>query len=203
MNIKYRCDVINHLIRKNNYKSYLEIGVFNGINFNHINCKNKLSVDPDFSTPASLHLTSDEFFKINFKKFDLIFIDGLHHFDQVYRDIINSLNSLNENGTIVCHDMNPMTREIQETPRKGNGFWTGDCWKAWLKLRSENENLLMRVVDVDFGCGIISSGKQEKIWLDCPAQDLDYSFLQFNRKYLLNLISVEDFINERYNYPKT
>ena len=36
-------------------------------------------------------MTSDEFFKQNEDTYDVIFIDGLHTSDAVYRDINNSL----------------------------------------------------------------------------------------------------------------
>ena len=63
-------------------------------------------------------MTSDEFFEQNKEKFDIVFIDGLHHSEQVYKDILNSLNILNEDGTIICHDMNPTEEFRQIVPRK-------------------------------------------------------------------------------------
>ena len=42
-----RIEIINSLIKKNNYKTYLEIGVRNPDDcFNHIVCNKKHSVDP-------------------------------------------------------------------------------------------------------------------------------------------------------------
>ena len=40
-----RTDIIQKFITKRNYKSYLEIGVYNGNNFVNINCENKESCD--------------------------------------------------------------------------------------------------------------------------------------------------------------
>lgn len=197
--LKWRTDLINFLIQKNNYKSYLEIGLEKGDNFQCINCDKKVSVDPDTATNATFHLESDAFFAQNEDFFDIIFIDGLHHCDQVYKDIKNSLKFLKEGGTIVCHDMNPFNRELQEVPQKPNVWWTGDCWKAWVKLRSEESDLNMRVLDMDFGCGVITRGSQKKIWLHAKAENLDYSYLNFDRKYLLNLISVEEFVRNESN----
>ena len=51
--------------------------------------------------------TSDEFFNQNNEKFDVIFIDGLHHYDQCQADAINSLKCLNKNGFIFFHDFIP------------------------------------------------------------------------------------------------
>ena len=84
-----RTDIIQSLIDKVGAENYLEVGVSAGENFRDIKCKNKVGVDPEPSTPATIHIDSDSFFKDNKRTFDVIFIDGLHHADQVYRDINN------------------------------------------------------------------------------------------------------------------
>ena len=48
--------------------------------------------------------TSDNFFKNNKKKFNLIYIDGSHEAQQVYRDLRNSWNCLEDDGVIICDD---------------------------------------------------------------------------------------------------
>lgn len=190
--IMKRYDIINMLIKKHNYKSYLEIGVQNKDNcFNRIDCDFKTCVDPDSNAHADFVTTSDHFFEVhNDNKFDIIFLDGLHHAEQVYKDIINSLACLNENGIIVCHDMNPTTELMQLVPRQSK-IWTGDCWRAFVKLRVERDDLRMHVVDTDYGIGLIKKGKQIMLTKDC----LDYSYNLFDkyRKDLLNLISVNEF----------
>ena len=100
-----RTNIINILIEKINGNNYLEIGVCSGENFNNIKCKHKVSVDPNVNSPASIHLTSDEFFKTNKENFDVIFIDGLHHYEQVQKDAINSIKHLNKGGVIFFNDM--------------------------------------------------------------------------------------------------
>lgn len=45
------------------------------------------------------------------QKFDLVFIDGLHHSDQVLKDINNSLSFLEPNGVIMCHDILPSSEQ--------------------------------------------------------------------------------------------
>ena len=127
-------------------------------------------------------------FNQNKETFDVIFIDGLHTADQVEIDISNALKFLNDQGYIVCHDMNPTSEAMQATPRR-KATWTGDCWKAWVRIRSSNSKLNMFVVDTDFGCGIIKKGKQELL----TAEDLTYTNLNNNRKEWLNLIPTKDF----------
>ena len=59
----------------------------------------------EFNERFSFHKsTSDEFFKNNEKKYDVIYIDGWHEAPQVYRDICNSWYCLNEGGLVVCDD---------------------------------------------------------------------------------------------------
>ena len=48
--------------------------------------------------------TSNNFFKVNNIKFDLIYIDGNHLYDFVKKDISNSLKFLKKNGVIVLDD---------------------------------------------------------------------------------------------------
>ena len=185
-----RMDIINMLIEKCGYKTYLEIGYAAGDCFNNIICEQKTSVDPDKNTQATHHLTSDEFFKQNKEKFQIIFIDGLHHSGQVYKDILNALKVLNKGGTIVCHDMNPQGFQEQYVPRQVQ-CWNGDVWKSWVKLRTERKDLEMFVLQMDEGTAIIRKGKQKKLILKC---DLTYDNFVINRFEWLNLQPVEYFL---------
>ena len=200
-----RIDIIKNLIAKYGYKNYLEIGVYMKSHcFNHINCENKTSVDPDYEDSGDefdYHMESDTFFTklhngetefLPDMKWDLIFIDGLHLAPQVDRDILNSLEHLAEGGTIVMHDCNPpeewLAREIAE-PRTA---WNGTTWKAFYKFRHTREDLAMWCVDTDWGVGIIQRGKQKL----APADNTFYEYKQFvsNRVQYLNLISPAEFL---------
>ena len=193
-----RTDIINFLIKKINANSYLEIGVREPIgNYNHINCKNKTAVDPYPLDSIVLPMTSDAFFYQNKSTFDIIFIDGLHHADQVEKDIANSLKVLNQGGYIICHDMNPTTELMQIVPIQTNSEWTGDCWRAWVKVRSTNPNISMEVVDTDFGVGIIQLGAQKLLKLN--KESLTYEDFSSNKKEWLNLITVNQFY-EKYKF---
>lgn len=197
----FRYDIINAFIKKYNYINYLEIGVRKGANLREVIALHKDGVDPGVEGPLTSEtnypITSDKFFELirdHNIKYDIIFVDGLHHDYQVYKDIINSLNHLMPNGTIVCHDMNPLweiTQKNNSTP--GCSCWNGSCWKAWVKLRSERSDLDMYVVNTDHGCGVIRSGHQNLVNLSKNAYDLDFDYLENNRKELLNLITVDEF----------
>lgn len=207
-----RIDIINGLITKNKYMTYLEIGVRDGSCFNAIKLAAKVGVDPDQGSAANVKLTSDEFFarifnntevKINptnggllnaVNKYDIIFIDGLHHADQVEKDIINALACLNPGGTIVCHDMLPTNKHMQEIPmRPDHNEWTGDVWRSWLKLRATRNDLEMCCIDTDWGTSVIRRGTQELISLPKPVEDITYEEWVINKQKWMNVISVAEF----------
>lgn len=205
-----RTDIINTLIKVNNYKTYLEIGLADpDTNYNLIECECKECVDPYIledhkyfdltdvnriqniiDTVLTYRMTSDEFFSQNKKTYDLIFIDGLHTKEQVSRDIINALKVLNKGGKIVVHDCLPPNESCQIVPRIQD-CWTGDVWKAIPELKKQN--IVFNVVDTDFGCGIIeyyeNSNELEYI------TDFYNTWTDFenNRNNLLNVISTYDF----------
>tara|TARA_Y100000114_G_scaffold51894_2_gene47399 strand:+ start:4587 stop:5195 length:609 start_codon:yes stop_codon:yes gene_type:complete len=60
-------------------------------------------IDHDFV--KKVHKTTDDFFKSCNEKWDGIFIDASHDYDQVIRDSENSIKHLNQGGVIVWHDV--------------------------------------------------------------------------------------------------
>lgn len=187
-----RTDIINHIVKKYNYKRYLEIGVRNpSDNFDKIIIEHKDGVDP--AGKCNHPMTSDDFFNtLDIKtKYDLIFIDGLHLDYQVEKDIKNSLNHLNDDGTIIMHDCNPIEEEHQVEEYIVGKTWNGTTWKAYAKYRMINPNLNMYVINTDHGVGIIQRGTQV---LFPKSETLNYKLLNDNRIELLKLISVEKFL---------
>lgn len=189
-----RYDIINRYISEHNLSSYLEIGFFDGFCFDRINCQNKIAVDPNplVKRDNVIVKTSDSYFEeLNDNtKFDFIFIDGLHHSDQVDNDITNSLRHLSEHGFIMLHDTNPLTELAQVVPRKTK-VWNGDVWKSVVKFRVNNIDMIVYTYALDNGCTIITSNPKKLSYynpLDFNLDDLDYSKLKSNRKKLLNTI---------------
>ena len=178
-------NILNFLIQHFNYESYLELGHGMGYNFNEINIKNKISVDiraHNSNNPPTVNTDTDSFFAKNKNTFDLIFVDASHSEDGSRKDILNSINSLNPKGSILCHDINP-EKEEHQTPYYKGGHWNGQVWKTWVKLKSTRSDLNMIGVDTHFGCGFIQKGSQDTI----PIPDeLDWSYWDNNRgKYLI------------------
>jgi hypothetical protein len=190
MTLNTRTDVLNYLIRVNRFSSYLEVGVGDGGNFRQIICNTKVGIDNAADLNADYKMTSDEFFAQNRERFDLIFIDAYHEEAQLIRDVENALMHLNPGGIIVCHDVNPHTEDYQGDPR----VWNGTCWKGWVKLRATREDLDMKAVDVDHGCGIIRRGSQKKVEL---TEALTWQNLVAHRKEWLGLISADEFLRLR------
>jgi len=159
-----RTDIINRLIIDNGYKDYLEIGVQKGENFQAVICENKTGVDPDPESVATIHSTSNQFFQQNKDFFDIIFIDGLHEFTQVTRDISNSLLQLSEGGSVVVHDCLPTSEAMQAVPRI-QAEWTGDVWRSMVYW-NRDDFLKIKIFDTDFGVGVIQFGESERVILD-------------------------------------
>ena len=155
----FRWDLIQFLINKYDYKTYLEIGCDKDQSFSKIEIPYKVGVDP--ISGGTIRKTSDDFFKTNKEKFDIIFIDGLHHYEQVIIDIDNALNILNDNGHILVHDCLPRTIAHQAIPRY-RGSWNGDVWKSIVELRTR-KNLEVFTCEIDFGVGIIQKKNNSKL----------------------------------------
>lgn len=186
----YRWDLIQYVINKYQFKKYLEIGCDKDQCFSKIKIEYKLGVDP--ISGGNIRKTSDQFFLENNEKFDLIFLDGLHTYEQTKKDIDNSLRILNENGIIFIHDCLPRRISHQAIPRY-RGSWNGDVWKTIVEFRTKND-LNVFVVQIDFGLGVIKKLPNENI-LDVSINNFkklkfkDY-YINFN-KYM-NVKSYDD-----------
>ena len=153
-----RLDILLGLIDRFGYSSYLEIGVAGGATFRHIPLRDKVGVDPQWRLwyaldPKVRKVTSDRFFARNRRDFDLVFVDGLHHAEQAYRDIVHALEVLRPGGTVLVHDCMPEDEAQQAVPRRQTS-WTGDVWRAFLKV-SQDDRLTTLIFDANRGCGLI------------------------------------------------
>lgn len=154
-----RTELLNYIIRKHGLKSYLEIGLQSAVNnFNHIQCVEKSSVDPDPVARAQYVGTSDKYFEAYAKLgnpvgIDIVFIDGLHHADQVVKDIRNSLRLLRPKF-IVLHDCWPDGEQYTTVPRQTKR-WFGDVYKVAANL-GKNPRLFC-TVSIDCGCGVLKA----------------------------------------------
>ena len=186
-----RISVLNFLIKNSKIDSYLEIGCDKNLTFDSIFLKNKIGVDP--VRGGTHRMTSDNFFDENNTIFDLIFIDGLHHYEQVKRDVINSLNKSKSNSWIVLHDVFPRNAVEEHTPCITSGPWTGDVWKIAFDLMKIN-GIEFKIVLIDFGVLVIRK-LQEKVDFNIAQNnqvDRNFDYFYSNR-HILPLLEWEDF----------
>ncbi|MFA6226944.1 MAG: sulfotransferase [Candidatus Paceibacterota bacterium] len=225
-----RTDVIQHFIDRIGAKTYLEIGVAKGNNFSKIRVDKKIAVDPRFGLPPgyskkpneSYHeITSDRFFKeydslIGDIELDVVFVDGLHTYEQSLKDINNSLDHLNKNGFVVVHDCNPKSeaaaqktqsdaRKLRQRDGDKSTAWNGDVYKTLIYLRSSRKDLNIFTLDCDQGLGIITKGKPEDVLNEDLNNIKDIIYVDFakKREYYLNLKGSNFLIkNVRHENPK-
>lgn len=149
-----RTHILNYLADQLGFRSYLEIGVQNvRNNFRKVKCPIKVGVDPEVDDIHVFRQKSDDFFEMNKTRFDLIFIDGLHEYDQVKRDLENSLQILTPGGIIMLHDTLPDNERATLIPRQ-TVQWYGDVYKLVLDMAGRNDVRYL-TVDTDCGCTIV------------------------------------------------
>jgi hypothetical protein len=141
---------------------------------------------------------SEQFFRAvapHAGKFDLVFIDGDHMAPLVYEEVHAALDIIQHRGVIVLHDCNPHTEAMQQVPSVP-GEWTGDVWKAVVRLRREGHEL--RVIDSDYGIGVLVPRSARS---DNPARtpsdplglsDLTWANLVQHRREWLGLLDAWD-----------
>lgn len=142
---------INALAGRLGARRYLEIGVHEGRTFLGVEVPERVGVDPRFAFDTAavandttvLHaMTSDRFFAeaAGTGPFDIVFIDGLHVFEQVVRDLTNTLAWTGWRSAILIDDTVPSdvfsTHRVQQEAlrmrREAGGQsldWHGDVFK--------------------------------------------------------------------------
>lgn len=156
----------NSLFDPNRELNYLEIGVFHGFTFEAVRASNKIAVDPNpryFAVPSrnitTINSDSDTFFsEYKESSFDLIYLDGLHHFRQTWRDIYNASRVVSSHGVIMIDDtvpgdkfsaLIPQSRAIS-TRKLATGsdskVWHGDVYKINLLLSKLPKNFTFMTV---------------------------------------------------------
>lgn len=143
---------INALARRLGARRYLEIGVSKGNTFRAIEVAERTGVDPNFGfdtaevANATTHLhamRSDAWFAETSAgtSFDIVFIDGLHVFEQVVRDLTNTLARTSWRSAILIDDTVPVdvfssltsqrdaVRLREAFGGKSGAAWHGDVFK--------------------------------------------------------------------------
>ena len=131
---------------------YLEIGVHGGDTFHLIRAKEKIAVDPIFHFDieeaiqrdrSSLYyaVDSDRYFQESATGvFDVIFIDGLHTFEQTLSDLLNTLMFIRADSIIIIDDVLPNGHcaaiadletfiKVHAATEEPSGAWMGDVYR--------------------------------------------------------------------------
>lgn len=189
-----------------------------GMAFTRIKCDSKDGVDPAGS-PANFHMSSDEFFAIcdlNRKldkeiqdvfyskipagetnqaeiphKWDIIFIDGDHSYEQSMKDFKNALKCLSKGGTIVMHDSNFDAKRYAGDGHTLGG--QGTVWKTITDIRCSRKDVRVYTVNIDSGVSIIRRGRVKPYLKAKLATCLGFDYFQKHREEIINLISVEEY----------
>ena len=162
--------------------------------FEKIKIDYKIGVDP--YSGGNFRGTSNFFFSQNNRKFDCIFIDGLHEYDQVCNDLENSLNCLKENGIILLHDTLPANIHQQAVPRY-KIIWNGDVWKSIVRYRIKNDCDIV-TCKIDHGVSVVQKIINKKPLknidiLDC--KKLNFRDFYENHKEYMRIMSYKEVID--------
>jgi hypothetical protein len=188
-------DRINTYAKNYNALKYLEIGVSKGNTFFSVDMPLKVAVDPVFhfnpedrylSGVLYLQVSSDEFFS-NFSEhpqsslfagqngdtnFDIIYIDGLHTFEQSLRDFENSISFSHDNTIWIIDDTVPsdvfsaipdqrFALECRKQAGGVGGAWHGDVFKTLFAIHDEH---------ADFSyCTVMGKGNPQTVLWRVPA----------------------------------
>jgi len=96
-----------------------------------------------------------------------------------------------------------LKRSYEEAKKNQCRQWNGTVWRSIAKLIANREDLVINVVNDDWGCGLIQKKKDSPsdgmYYSEMPKdvkklpENFDYAYLEQNRENTLNLISVELF----------
>jgi hypothetical protein len=175
---------------------YLEIGVETGHTFFEVMAAHKTAVDPYFqfdlevaqASDPSIHyhqVPSDEFFKSKEKnlKYDLIFLDGLHTWDQTYRDFCNAILATHDHSVIMIDDIFPCDvfscNRDQFEGTMMRQFMTGDSSNAWHGDTYKIIPLIQMFFPSLNYCTIISDGNpQTLVWRSTKTMAPGFNLIQ-------------------------
>lgn len=161
-------EVLGQLHEKLQPDWYMEVGTFTGKSLSLAKC-NTIAIDPEFKLryPAVnttgkqmffFQQSSDDFFAEGFLKknriaLDLAFLDGMHLFECLLRDFIETEKTMSKKGVIALHDCCPTT-DYMATREFHKGDWTGDVWKTLQILQLYRPDLKIDVTNA-FPTGLV------------------------------------------------
>jgi len=143
---------------------YIELGLYEGETWNKVRkyCKNSIGVDiVDKNLDGNIFIGKTDDFFLNLKdKADMIFIDADHNFESAKKDLINSLNFLNDGGIIIMHDTDP------EDNKLFSSGYCGDSYRIVQLIEDNFDNLNIVTIPIaEAGLSIITKKKSTRTFL--------------------------------------
>jgi hypothetical protein len=139
-------------------------------------------------------LESDSFFELvaDDQKYDLVFLDGLHTWQQTYKDLMNTLNHAHPHTIVIIDDVVPddalaafpdwdEALKMKDAAGNSDGRWQGDVFKVLLIIQDHHPELEFCVV----GKSEVGDNPQAIVWkrdADVVAFDSE-NLLQMNDFY--------------------
>jgi SAM-dependent methyltransferase len=152
------------------------------------------------------------------RSFDIALVDSWHEYAPSWRDLQEAFRLIRPGGTLVVHDCLPPRAEVAG-PLPIPGEWCGVSYHAYIDFVHDCDDLEFYTVNVDYGCGVIRKAPKRswrrrranavawllrgpepepllREWQEAKQLGSDEAFtcLEVNREELLNLISVEAFL---------
>ena len=142
-------------------RSYLEIGTRHGRSLEAFDC-DAICIDPRMRPDPTSYgtrertfcyqMTSDRFFELEDVRrtfpagVDVAFLDGMHHYEYLLRDFINTEKVCHDGSLILMHDCFPGSADIAGRVPPG-GAWAGDVWKLVPILKRYRPDLDLHLID--------------------------------------------------------
>ncbi|HHO76806.1 MAG TPA: class I SAM-dependent methyltransferase [Deltaproteobacteria bacterium] len=201
-------EILSSFHRHMQPKSYVEIGIGVGNSLTLVNPETKaVAIDPSpnilnpIRARAKIYpVTSDDFFKrynlfqeLGTDSIDLVFIDGLHIYEQIFKDFINIEKYSDKKTVVLIHDCLPVNRSVAARSSTSR-FWCGDVWKIIPCLSKYRPDLNIRIIPTPpSGLGMITSldsGSRilaenfDRITAEYHDKELDYDYLDKERIFM-------------------
>ena len=168
--------------------AYLEVGVSKATTFDPIRATRKVAVDPAFlfeiseakarNPNAEYHqMTSDRYFGEVIQDsdaFDVIYLDGLHTFEQILRDFTNALCFLKKGGVIVINEVYPVSyvaslssirafKAVKKALNIRDKAWMGDVYRLVYFIDSFFQQMTFRTVQDNHGQLVVWERRRREI----------------------------------------
>jgi hypothetical protein len=151
-------------------RTYLEVGTETGSSLALVGC-DAIAVDPQFQLDGTatgnrrrtlfFQMPSDTFFatenvrELLGRPVDMVFLDGMHRFEFLLRDLIGTEAACHPRSLILLHDCAPLNPRMALRQWLPGGpsetwtapFWTGDVWKLLPILKKYRPDLRLHVLD--------------------------------------------------------